>query len=180
VNPRPEASFHRAPGAVQAGPAAPTRTPQVKIGPLARPGRKPPANTPRLSDWNPTVRGPDRDQAGQQWRQGHANWDARSPWRGNPNWWRGNASFRLFLGPRIGFFFIPELGYVQVPSEYEKHYWRDGELLPSWFWRYEVRDYWRYDLPQPPDGCIWVWVDNDVALIDASDGYILDIVHNAW
>jgi Ni/Co efflux regulator RcnB len=178
VNPRPDMTVHRPPATVQTGPA-----PSVQVGPVRRPGGKaarPPAGVPRLGDWNRTVRGPDRDQAGQQWRHGHSNWDSRSPWRQNPNWWRRDRSFRLFLGPRIGFFFIPDFGYVRAPQQYERHYWRTGEFLPNWFWRYEVRAYWRYNLPQPPDGCMWVWVDNDIALIDASDGYILDIVHNAW
>ena len=124
--------------------------------------------------------GPARVQQSQQWRQSHSGWDGRSPWRQNPNWWRGNAAFRLFGGERLGFFFIPGFGYVSAPAEYRVHYWRADDTLPSWFWRYQVRDYWNYGLPQPPEGCVWVWVDNDVALIDASDGYILDIVHNAW
>jgi Ni/Co efflux regulator RcnB len=165
-------SVRRQAGAPQ---GAPSRNTRPQPSQTARQPAPPP-----LAGWNRAVRGPDRDQAGQQWRQSHAHWDNASPWRRDPNWWRGDASFRLFSGARLGFFFIPEIGYVSVPSQYEKHYWQAGDTLPSWFWRYVVNDYERYDLPQPPDGCVWVWVDNDVALIDASDGYILDIVHNAW
>ncbi|MFI4974531.1 MAG: RcnB family protein [Caulobacterales bacterium] len=139
-----------------------------------------PSNIPKLGDWNRTLRGSDRDQAGQQWRQGHQGWDNSALWRRNPDWWRGNSAFRFFFGARLGYFFIPEMGYVSVPSQYQQHYWVQGQYLPSWFWRYVVRDYWNYGLPQPPDGCVWVWVDDDVALIDPSDGYILDIVHNVW
>jgi hypothetical protein len=76
---------------------------------------------------------------------------------------------------RTGFFFIPELGYVSVSVEY-----RVRRHAAGWFWRYKIRDYWTYGLPQPPDGCAWIWVDDDVALIDVSDGYILDIEHNIW
>jgi len=43
-----------------------------------------------------------------------------------------------------------------------------------------VRDYVVYGLPPPPDGCAWVWVDDDVALVDLDDGYIFDIAHNLW
>jgi Ni/Co efflux regulator RcnB len=43
-----------------------------------------------------------------------------------------------------------------------------------------VRDFWRYGLPAPPNGCVWVWVGQDVALIDLDDGYILDIIPNVW
>ena len=153
-----------------------TQQAQRRVGPNVH--RQP--APPPLADWSRTVRGPDRDQAAQQWRQGHHDWDSRTPWRGNTDWWRGDSGFRLFSGARIGFFFIPEMGYVSVPQEYQHHYWRAGDTLPNWFWRYQVRDYDRYGLPQPPDGCVWVWLDGDVALMDTSDGYILDIVHNLW
>ncbi len=126
------------------------------------------------------MRGTARVQAGQQWRQAHAGWDQGAAWRRDRNWWRGNSAFRLFVGARSGFFFIPAIGYVSVPVAYRQHEWRPGEYLPRWFWRYEVRDYWSYGLPQPPYGCAWVWVNNDVVLIDTSDGYILDIDYNVW
>lgn len=139
-----------------------------------------PANTPQLGGWSRTARGPAQVQAGQQWRQGHRGWDQSAPWRRDRNWWRGNSAFSLYLGPRVGFFFIPDMGYISVPHQYRNHHWQAGQYLPNWFWRYEVNDYWNYGLPEPPDGCAWVWVNNDVALVDLSDGYILDIVHNAW
>jgi len=145
-----------------------------KMQPVRRP------QPPPLAGWSRTVRGAARDKADLQWRQGHRNWDRNAPWRQNPNWWRSDPSFRLFSGPRVGFFFIPELGYISAPRQYQKHDWRPGEYLPSWFWRYQVRDYERYGLPQPPDGCVWIWLDGDVALMDASDGYIVDIVRDVW
>ena len=145
-----------------------------------RQAMQPPAHHPALAHWNRSVSGPARSQASQQWRQANSGWDSHALWRRDTDWWRSNSAFRLFGGARVGFFFIPEVGYVSVPAQYRAHYWRSGDQLPNWFWRYEVRDYWNYGLPQPPDGCMWVWVDNNVALIDASDGYILDIVHNAW
>ncbi len=72
------------------------------------------------------------------------------------------------------------MGCIAVPSQYEHGYWTPGSYLPNWLWRFKVTDYWRFGLPEPPDGCVWVWVDNNVALIDTSDGYILDIVRNVW
>jgi Ni/Co efflux regulator RcnB len=164
-------------------PAAPVQTGQRRVrgfqGQTIVTTHQPPTQ-PALTGWDKSVRGTDRDQAGQQWRAGHKGWDANALWRQNADWWRHDASFRLFGGARLGFFFIPALGYVAVPAEYQQHYWRQGDMLPQWFWRFTVRDYARYGLPQPPDGCEWVWVDDDVALIDPSDGYILDIVHNIW
>ena len=135
---------------------------------------------PQLGDWNRGARGPDRDVAGREWRGEHRDWDQHSPWRSNRDWWRNNPGFRLFHGPRLGFFFFPGYGYVAVPHEYQNHYWRVGEYLPRWFWRYTVSQYWAYGLPEPPPGCAWIWLDGDVALVDMSDGYIIDMVTNIW
>ena len=168
-------------GGVGQGPLV-NQAPVQSHGPGGRPpqpGRTPP-KTPALGGWNQAVRGTARLQAGQQWRQAHRGWDQSAPWRANRNWWRGNAAFRLFAGPRVGFFFIPGAGYISVPTAYAQRSWRPGDYLPNWFWRYQVRDYWSYGLPQPPFGCAWVWVNNDVALIDTTDGYILDIDYNIW
>jgi Ni/Co efflux regulator RcnB len=119
-------------------------------------------------------------QAGQQWRQQHQRVDRGAVWRSNRDWWRQDAGFRLFSGVRIGFFFVPEVGYVSAPRGYWGRQWRAGDVLPRWFWRYEVRDFWRYGLPAPPNGCAWVWVNDNVALIDLYNGYILDIVYNVF
>jgi Ni/Co efflux regulator RcnB len=55
-----------------------------------------------------------------------------------------------------------------------------GDYLPSYFRRYEVRDFWEYGLQDPPYGCAWVWVDNNIVLMDLYDGYIIDVVYNVW
>lgn len=143
-------------------------------------GARGPQGLPQLGDWNRVLRGADRDTAGRDWRGQHRDWDQRAPWRNNRDWWRGNPGFRLFHGPRLGFFFFPGYGYIAVPHEYQNHYWRVGDYLPQWFWRYTVSQYWTYGLPQPPPGCAWIWLDGDVALVDMSDGYIVDMVTNIW
>jgi len=143
-------------------------------------GARGPQGLPQLGDWNRGARGPDRDNAGRDWRGQHRDWDQRSPWRNNRDWWRSNPGFRLFHGPRLGFFFFPGYGYIAVPHEYQNHYWSVGEYLPQWFWRYTVSQYWAYGLPEPPPGCAWIWLDGDVALVDMSDGYIIDMVSNIW
>ncbi len=135
---------------------------------------------PPLTGWDRNARGPARAELGQQWRSQHHDWDRSAPWRSNRNWWRGDSAFGQFSGPRIGFFFFPGFGYIAAPPQYRNHYWRAGDDLPSWFWRYRVSQYWRYGLPTPPDGCSWIWLDGDVALVDLSDGYIVDLVSNAW
>jgi Ni/Co efflux regulator RcnB len=75
---------------------------------------------------------------------------------------------------------VPERGYVAIPRAYRDRRWREGDYLPAWFRTYTVGDYRRLGLPRPPRGCEWVWLNGDVALIDRSDGYILDIARQVW
>ena len=167
----------KAPQAVHRGPVAPGV--QAGRAPAIRQPPAPPAS-PALTGWNSNVRGPQRAQLGQQWRGQHQNLDQNAPWRGNHDWWRSYPSFRLFTGARVGFFFFPDYGYISAPQQYRDHHWQAGDYLPSWFWRYSVKHYASYGLPRPPVGCGWIWLNGDVALVDRSDGYILDIVYNVW
>ena len=171
------AGERKAPGFVDRARLAPDEraagSPVVRQPPVPR---APPA----LGGWNGNVRGSQRAQLGQQWRGQHQNWDQNAPWRGNHDWWRNYPSFRQFTGVRIGFFFFPDYGYVIAPDEYRERHWQAGEYLPRWFWRYSVREYANYGLPRPPDGCGWIWLNGNVALVDRSDGYIIDIVYNVW
>lgn len=114
------------------------------------------------------------------WRGAHSGWDRSVPWRQNHDWWRGRPEFRGFTGPRVGFWFIPGFGYHQVPREYWGRHWAYGDYLPRFFWQYEVDDWAAYDLPPPPWGTAWVWIDGGVALVDLSDGYILDVEYGLW
>ncbi len=43
-----------------------------------------------------------------------------------------------------------------------------------------MNDYYDYGLPAPPPGCAWIWLNGNIALVDMSDGYIIDIVYNVW
>jgi Ni/Co efflux regulator RcnB len=151
------------------------RQPQSQNPPIAR--QAPP---PSLGQWHAPAGRPERNQAGQQWRQQHQNWDQGAAWRRSPDWWRGESSFRLFSGLRMSFFFVPDRGYIPLPSQYRNRHWQAGDYLPAWFRTYTVKEYARYGLPPPPYGCVWVWLNGDVALIDPSDGYILDIARNVW
>jgi Ni/Co efflux regulator RcnB len=157
-------------------------TPSAPRGgqPPSRPAGRTGAGPGRpLSTWGRQGAPADREAAGRNWRAAEAGWDTHTLWRRNPGWWRTDRSFRGYGGVRAGFFFVPGRGYVRAPPIYQRHYWPPGDILPEWYWRYEIADYGRYGLPMPPDGCRWVWVDDDVALIDA-DGFILDVVRNVW
>ncbi|WP_296819163.1 RcnB family protein [Brevundimonas sp.] len=67
-----------------------------------------------------------------------------------------------------------------MPRQYWNRQWRVGEYLPTYFWRYVVQDYSWYGLPYPPYGCQWVYVNNDILLVDMRDGYIIDVVYRVW
>jgi len=143
---------------------------------------------PQTGRWNPQVeqrfdrRGnPDQwGQARHDWRSAHSDWDRSTYWRQNRDWWRGRAEFRGYVGPRDGFWFIPGIGYYQAPQEYWGRHWGYGDYLPRYFWQYQVYSWADYGLPPPPWGCAWVWIDGGVALIDLSDGYILDVEYGLY
>ena len=119
-------------------------------------------------------------QQSNQWRSARSNWNGNAVWQSNPNWWRGNVSFRGYTGPRMNSFYAPGFGYYSVPQEYWGRSWNTGAYLPLFFLRYVVNDYQAYGLPPPPYGCSWVWVNTSVVLVDMSDGYILDEIDNVW
>jgi len=107
-------------------------------------------------------------------------------WRSNWNrshrsdWWRSDRRFRGYTGLRIGFYFAPGYGYYQVPRSYWGQRYHVGQYLPSIFWRYQLNDWRTYGLGYPPVGTQWVLVDNHIYLIDQYDGYIIEVIYDAW
>ena len=81
---------------------------------------------------------------------------------------------------RIGFYFAPGYGYYSVPRNYWGQRYHVGQYLPSIFWRYQLDDWRTYGLGYPPEGTRWVLVDNHIYLIDEYDGYIIDVIYDAW
>jgi len=67
-----------------------------------------------------------------------------------------------------------------VPRSYWNRRFYEGQYLPSIFWRYQLNDYSSWGLPWPPAWTMWVWVDNNIYLIDQYDGYIIDVIYDAW
>ena len=81
---------------------------------------------------------------------------------------------------QAGFYFAPSYGYYSVPRHYWGQRWYEGQYLPSIFWRYQVNDWAWYGLEYPPPGTIYVYVDNNIYLIDQFDGYIIDVINDVW
>lgn len=131
------------------------------------------------NNWN---NGRDRDRIQREFRQRfNSNQWRRDFYRDrNPNWWRNDNRFRGYSGVRVGFYFAPGWGYYSVPRSYWGRYWSVGQYLPDIFWRYQLNDWRTYGLGYPPEGTRWVSVDNTIYLIDDYDGYIIDVIRDAW
>jgi len=60
-----------------------------------------------------------------------------------------------------------------VPPGHAKA-WTMGERIPSTLPWYELRDWDRYDLPEPPEGSRYVLIDNDLVRVAIATGIILE------
>ena len=149
---------------------------------------------PDRPDWNrpgrPDAARPDRPNRpgfnrDRDYREFHNRWN-RDQWRRDwdrrhrSDWWRNDSRFRGWSGVRIGFYFAPGYGYYSVPRSYWNRQYYVGQYLPDVFWRYQVNDWRTYGLGYPPPGTRWVYVDNSIYLIDDYDGYIIEVVRDAW
>ncbi|CAN5269755.1 hypothetical protein BH09PSE1_BH09PSE1_24650 [soil metagenome] len=135
------------------------------------------------NDWNNGGdRGRDRDRQRNEYRRNFDSGRWQQNWNRNhrSDWWRNDNRFRGWSGVRFGFYFAPGYGYYSVPRSYYGHQYYVGDYLPSIFWRYSVNDYRTYGLGYPPEGTRWVYVDNAIYLIDEYDGYIIDVIRDAW
>lgn len=124
----------------------------------------------------------DRDRERREFRQRFDSQRWRNDWnrRHGSNWWRNDSRFRGYTGFRMGFYFAPGYGYYSVPRSYWGRHYQVGDYLPEIFWRYQLNDWRTYGLGFPPEGARWVMVDNYIYLIDDYDGYIIDVIRDAW
>lgn len=155
------------------GVGRPQRPDRPDAGRPNRPGAS--GRPDRPNNWN-------RDR---NYREFHQRWN-RDQWRRDwdrrhdRDWWRHDRRFRGWSGVRIGFYFAPGYGYYSVPRAYWNRQYYVGQYLPDVFWRYQVNDWRTYGLGYPPPGTRWVYVDNSIYLIDEYDGYIIEVVRDAW
>jgi Ni/Co efflux regulator RcnB len=68
------------------------------------------------------------------------------------------------------------------PNGWYDHRWSFGEFLPSLFWgsSYWLTDYYRYDLPPPPYGTVWVREGYDALLVDRDSGEIITVEYDVF
>jgi Ni/Co efflux regulator RcnB len=118
-------------------------------------------------EWQRDERGGDRHDWREDARHNDADrWHGRRDWEGDHDWRRGRFHDEEYFrhGDHFG------------------HVWHRGERLwPEYYApTYFVRNYSAYQLREPPYGCRWVRVDNNVVLTAIATGVVLDIVYNVF
>jgi len=71
--------------------------------------------------------------------------------------------------------------YYRPPGFFYRR-WSYGDILPSLFWgsRYQLSNYYAYDLPRPPVGTVWVRYADDALLIDSYTGEVIQVSYNVF
>jgi Ni/Co efflux regulator RcnB len=100
--------------------------------------------------------------------------------RNNRNWWRGRNDFNGYNGRRAGFWYAPGYGYRQIDRRWANYRWARGGIVPLGYRNYYVQDPAFYGLRPAPYGARWVYVDNNLALMNLSTGLIIDLVSGAY
>lgn len=102
------------------------------------------------------------------------NWSGRD-FRLQGNWWRGRTGFNSYYGHRAGFWFAPGWGYYQVDPRWYDFDWVVGAVVPYELQSYYISDPYEYGLPPAPYGCEWIFLGDQIALIDLSSGQVVQI-----
>jgi Ni/Co efflux regulator RcnB len=115
----------------------------------------------------------DRRDSGRDSREfrhddGRDHWHERREWRDHDDHgWREGRSRYGDYGRDWG---------------YREHDWRRGERLPIAYYAPPrvIGDYGVYGLHEPPYGCRWVRVNNDVVLTAIATGVVLEVAYNIF
>jgi Ni/Co efflux regulator RcnB len=118
-----------------------------------------------------------RQYQGGQYRGGQyqtgRTWNRNSRLSGD--WWRGRRGFEGYAGHRSGFWFAPGWGYYQVDPRWYGYDWEVGAVVPYELRSYYVSDPEDYGLPPAPYGAAWVFLGDQIVLIDLQSGDIIQI-----
>ncbi|HEY2481851.1 MAG TPA: RcnB family protein [Caulobacteraceae bacterium] len=91
------------------------------------------------------------------------------------DWWRGRRGWESYEGRRNGFWFAPGWGYYSVDPRWYGYDWEVGAIVPYEFRSYYVTDPYDYGLPPAPYGCAWIFLGDEIVLIDLNTGAIIQI-----
>jgi Ni/Co efflux regulator RcnB len=120
----------------------------------------------RLADGN---RGGNWNRGGQGWNGGGQGWNRG----GGDGWWRGRQGFGNYEGRRDGEWFAPGWGYYRPDPYYADYSWGVGVFVPFGLRSYYVEDPYAYGLDAAPYGYRWIFLDNQMVLIDVRTGVIV-------
>jgi Ni/Co efflux regulator RcnB len=102
-------------------------------------------------------------------------------WSHRRDWWRGRPEWRGYTGPRPGYAFAPGYGYYRMDARiYATGGWRRGQYVPASLRTHYVRDPGFFGVRPAPRGYVWIWCGEDILLVSADTGLILDVVHDVY
>ncbi len=104
-----------------------------------------------------------------------ARWD-----RTKGEWWRGRAEFHDFAGVRPGFWYVPGRGYYRPDPRWYGFNWQVGFVAPLEFRTFYVQDPLFYGLAPAPYGFQYIYLNNNIALINVASGQIVSILPNIY
>lgn len=100
--------------------------------------------------------------------------------RADRRWMQQRREFQAYNGRRTGYWFAPGSGYVRVDPRFRGYGWRVGVVVPWQLRSYVVADPWFYGVEPAPPGFRWVWLDNNIALINLRSGAIVRVVTGVY
>ena len=112
-------------------------------------------------------------------------WDNRGRgWRYEPRWYQSyrHSHFRYDGGRYYGRERF-QISFYVMPRGFAYRNWRVGEYLSYSYYdraRYDLDNYWSYDLYDPPYWAHWVRVGNDALLIDFDTREVIDVVYDLF
>lgn len=110
-----------------------------------------------------------------------ANFDRNHMWApGNRFWWRGRPEFVGYVGARPGFWFIPGQGYIRPDPRWYGFSWQVGGFVPSIFWNYAVPNPFIYGLQPAPYGFRYIYLGNNVVLMNVHNGRIVRVMSHVF
>lgn len=100
--------------------------------------------------------------------------------RSQPGWWRGQAGFVAYSGPRAGFAYAPGYGYYAVTYSPFGGVWVVGAPFPPSLHRYVVVTPAMYGLSPAPVGYGWYYAGNNFVMVRHSTGVVTRTVAGGW
>jgi Ni/Co efflux regulator RcnB len=131
-------------------------------------GGRPASQPYRTADRGPS--GYDRDHDHDRDFHGYRDGDEG---RGRA-WWNGRRGFEGYEGRRDGYWYAPGRGYYR-PGPYAYGYgWSVGAYVPFALQSYYVEDPYDYGVEPAPYGYRWIFLDDELVLIDLRTGLIVE------